>query len=901
MAHYYATPSDYILPHTTTRHNIVFDGDLISGAVRLHFDYMGQLIEDPLTGPDTAAGARQFPLVPWQWGGNVVGISGNKAFITGVGASPVPAENIYSPPLSRPDIDASVTVSGPKIAGLIFRGNASLGWRVFANFVTGKVVAQLRSASLTFETPAFIGGNVTPGSSVRLRVVTKGSTISIYQDSTLLTQFTSTSYQDKGNVQLFSSTESVNTPTLGGIDTNARFSDFRIEALNPPAANTWLLRNIDGDIIAHGDVSTNLLGYIDIPDSVLRQPNGLGPYGWYHFSLHGPDRKDGKYGAAYGNCNIVRLPTRSGFAANPPRTAKNFSQAAWDSQARCVFGVGPTRLDLTVENADVVTTNAQALLDAQYLKTNYVDLAYPSRPRHIIGHFSRGTTGKEARVTQVVENFKAYVDAWEPKNEPDLDSDATTFGGTVMPAFRAAVKAADPDGLVLGPNQVNYKASLRWWTAAFANAGGLDTLDGFSTHAYNCTLGSIASARANIKDLVDWLEGRGFTKDRWQTEQGADTVYGNAYSPRPMARWWFLKVIASEILGLCPIERYVSWYDAEHGFSQVAHWTVSKNGCEPFLPMIRNAIAEIGDRTIVESFDFGKADVMYLGGRWRGNDGSETVMVLAQSHATQPVHFRVTGATSLERVDPFGNVSTLPTSGNLATVVPYEFPTWIRVPAGVTVDFIESDWQFGNQITATSSTSSSSAALRLNLLANGVTEDEYTRGSLPFTDSSAKFPQILTINVTPSTVDRVIVYGVYDINQFTAFTDFDVDVTVDGSTWKRVARVQPGPKRSYLYTTDMFSSNALLVSFWKAPYCWDFKMPGGPLAGVRAARITVRAVSYAMFEKPELVTAVWGETGYETWWRQVYIRDVIILGPPATRPKTAVEKRRQRRRVTIRR
>lgn len=39
---------------------------------------------------------------------------------------------------------------------------------------------------------------------------------------------------------------------------------------------------------------------------------------------------------------------------------------------------------------------------------------------------------------------------------------------------------------------------------------------------------------------------------------------------------------------------------------------------------------------------------------------------------------------------------------------------------------------------------------------------------------------------------------------------------------------------------------------------------------------------------------------YHPYWRKLMIRDVVILGPPATRPLTKPERRRRRMRVTMR-
>lgn len=900
MPHNYSPPSDYVTCHTAQRANLVADADLVGGATRVWFDYAGQDYADTFSSGDAAEGQRYLERGPIYW--TNVGVSSGRAYTSVVSTLAVAPFNAFK----RADVDLSFSVSATRIAGICIRGQSeNNGWFIGANFTTGKVFAAFRSQFAGgFAAPAWESAAIlTPGSTVTIRVVASGPNFTIYANGQV-GSFTSTDMQTEGIIYLRSSTSTTATPNLT-FDSTARWDNFSMAASTQVPATSYMLRNLDGDVLASGQLNQSV-GYIDIPDSILRW-RGLGPYGWYRITLHGPNR-GGNYGTSYGGCHFVRYPTRAGMLANAARTVALGSSTGWDPRIRSMFAIGPTRLALNCTASNLTTANATSLADAQFLKANYVDAGHASRPRHIIGHFNNGTVGYEANVTTVVSMFKDYVDAWEPRNEPNLNTTAADFV-TEQAAFKAAVKAGDPNAIVLGPNPVSFVGdTTRSWLWTFLGNGGKNHIDALSVHSYNAQNGSIATTRASLAELRSVLSDHGISNiNVWQTEQGADTTYGYVYQSYSAARWWVSKVVTAEVVGLYPIERNSSWYDVEHGYGSVAHYLLSEAGPEAALPMLGTAVAEIGNRTLTSELDFGAAKIMYCGGVWSGADGSKTIMVLADSDVTQPIRFRVSGASTITAVDSFGNTSTLTPSGEVLTVTPTEFPTWLRIPNGVTCTFVATDWQFGSQLTVASPTSSRASAVNVNRVADGTAQDPYAQGTDPFYDFSGNFPHTVTMPLSSATVDRVIVYGMYNINDRSQLTDFDVHYTTDNATWTLVATVKPERSTSVEFTSSNGDLGCVFETHYRGRQCWDFKLPTGPVAGVKAIRITVRDVSYGMYEDPRHVVKTFGNegwsgaaTGREPQWRRLYIRDVVILGPPTTRPLTTQEKRRQRRRLSFR-
>lgn len=112
---------------------------------------------------------------------------------------------------------------------------------------------------------------------------------------------------------------------------------------NKSTATSYTLRNYDGFVLATGAVSGTTL---DIPDSTLSWRGG-GPYGWYRLYLFGPDRSDGQWGTAYGDCTFYRVKDSSLFPANPS-TAVTTTTAGYDEIARGVMGLGPLRIDSSI-------------------------------------------------------------------------------------------------------------------------------------------------------------------------------------------------------------------------------------------------------------------------------------------------------------------------------------------------------------------------------------------------------------------------------------------------------------------------------------------------------------------------------------------------------------------------
>ena len=81
---------------------------------------------------------------------------------------------------------------------------------------------------------------------------------------------------------------------------------------------------------------------------------------------------------------------------------------------------------------------------------------------------------------QAVERFKGKVKYWEVFNEPNLQMGPDKYVA-VLAETSKAIKAADPDAIVLGPTCCGI--NLKWY-AKFYEAGGGKLCDVVSMHDY---------------------------------------------------------------------------------------------------------------------------------------------------------------------------------------------------------------------------------------------------------------------------------------------------------------------------------------------------------------------------------------------------------------------------------
>lgn len=903
--HGYPKPVDYVFVDTQTRTNLVFDSDTIGGATRIYLAYDGGPFSDSFHRPDGALslsrldrGVRLGVRQQWSQGyppsPNYTIVNNVARCMNSIGGT----SGLQSFALRPDNLDVSVTVSTTSRATILFRSSETrsyLGAKIdaIAGHVYGTVgVNDFDNIVVTGPSP------VVAGTTYTLRGTLNGSTFTVYLDGVLQGSFTDTTVPNT-QFSLGIWTDNVNT----------RFYGLNVTKATNPVANHYEVRNYDGDIVASGALADD---HIDIPDTVLRW-RGNGPYGWYRVYLTGPDHSDNQWQTAYGDCSFYRVRTDANFAANLPRATPSATGADDDEIARCVMVPTVTRISISSATTGTpATNNAGALVEAQYLKANWADLAYPTRPRTVIGAFGNGTQGIASTITATVALLKNYIKTWEPRNEPDYDpriiggaNGAERYISNEFDYFRNAVKAGDPTARVIGPGPVEWQNVSQaggqgfvpvgqpwahlWWIQEFLQAamtrGGTAYLDGVSAHCYNLFNGDLNHGRKNLSDLMGVVAGTGYPGPVYQTEQGYEWLSHGWERPRHAARWTVLQWFLCELYGLL-VENNFYWYDNSHGFDAVPMWWIDPlQGPGPQVLPLRVMAAEIADRLLVSQFDFGvTGNQLYAGGTWSRADGSKTVGLMAASAGAQNVVLSVVGVTTLTCVDTWGNTFTLGAPGGLASFPISEMPQWIRCPNGVTVTPVTVNYGTNFALAATPSATGSQA--RLSALNNGLIENHFY-GDPPawyeYQDESGVLPQTITLDFGGTvSANRIIVHAFPPWQVNTTLTDFDID-TFDGVTWTTRLNHPAPPVQTFLFTSI---GRCIYESFWDEQSVFDVSFPN---ASITKVRLVIRKTSYHDTDHPTLLTDIYGlDPNSEMRW--IRIQDIQVFGvgsivippPPST-------------------
>lgn len=155
-------------------------------------------------------------------------------------------------------------------------------------------------------------------------------------------------------------------------------------------------------------------------------------------------------------------------------------------------------------------------------------------------------------VSALVARYKGYVKHWGVWNEPDSPlflADRSAYRDIARQA-RRAIKSADPDALVLGP-EVSEGALDDGWFAEIMSEWGFETFDVVTVHIY-----SVKFADKMDRLVKPWT----FGKPVWLTEAGRSAIQGNALSEElqrqylwialqafEARRWWWTKIFFYEL------------------------------------------------------------------------------------------------------------------------------------------------------------------------------------------------------------------------------------------------------------------------------------------------------------------------------------------------------------------
>lgn len=519
------------------------DADVVGGKVRVFLGYEGgpsreffnredgAPLFDPFQNiPDTSVPINSSPFTEIYWyqsndGTYNIFCNGGRGYGVNPGDRMILANH-------RSDVDCSIDVVAPSSgqAGLLLRASGFNGIyydSAVLDMSVNRIVLRLltnpsgdQGIVLTGTTP------IAAGTQYTIRATVTGNVYDLYVNG-----------NHEGSHTLTAGPQRENAANLahGFIwDVGSSFANWVIaKSSNPRAGLIARVLNYDGDT-----VWTSLLSdlpdpsIVSIPDSVLTQRDGRGPYGWYRLKITGPDHgadsggDPGGWGDAYGDTSFARISNSSLPARPPRRHYPGGSEVSNHPPLDGIMGYGAGRIVIDDASADpsIVLNDATFAVRLSRTQTTNLDGSNPTNPsRHYIA-FTNGTYGLEANVTTIVAGFLArgYSCAWETRNEPNgywgvtYQRGIDFFNGEWFPFYQAVV-AGDPHAVVLGPAIVTYNHEaqsifLDGFVAAWV-AAGRPARTGWSFHPYNMYNGDLTMIRGNLARLLTTVTPAGEPAD----------------------------------------------------------------------------------------------------------------------------------------------------------------------------------------------------------------------------------------------------------------------------------------------------------------------------------------------------------------------------------------------------
>jgi hypothetical protein len=333
--------------------------------------------------------------------------------------------------------------------------------------------------------------------------------------------------------------------------------------LSKTGATAYTVRDYYGTLVASGAVTGTT-----VP---VAAPTGGWSRGWYRLYLTGPT-SDTLFGLAYGSTNFVILNSDTRF---PTVTAT--TPTGGENRDLALLGMGTSRL--TVGDVNNPTTGADtiAVCTADVTLSNTVWTVGSGSPyydatrtRLLWANFPNGTSNA-ANVTSVVSQlYTAGITRFEgPTNEPTLNAALVTS----MQNFYTAVKAANPNAVVIGPTPVQISAAAGGGLEQFLAAGGGNYIDEWAVHAYNSqTAGDLNLGRTQLGRVQDHArQVRAVRQDDLADRVDPRVLQRlRRLSPR-RSRVPLLMTLQCEQHGV-PRERNNYWYDWSHGFWSYPSW-----------------------------------------------------------------------------------------------------------------------------------------------------------------------------------------------------------------------------------------------------------------------------------------------------------------------------------------
>ncbi len=611
--------------------------------------------------------------------------------------------------------------------------------------------------------------------------------------------------------------------------------------------------------------------------------------GWYKLYLHGASSQ-APWDDSLAGTMFVIFRRNANFPANPsPALPNNSGVFDGDEVMRGVAGMGPQRhvvSDASKPDEAIAQLETSIAQDRQYY------LPYdPARKRALLVAFPNGTQNADG-VRKIVEHFKNDVRYWEARNEPNFGAGGADFVNNELKPFYRIVKGVDPSLKVLGPGVVTIGPYGLNWIEDFLKAGGGNSIDAFSFHAYNNVNGDLALTRKSLDALTALLTKYGLGSiEKWQTEQGYMAACYGAYQPRLQGRWTMLQMMAYEQYGI-PKEHNHLWYDRSHGFWGMPTWWMNEDGpysagsLNPAAPLVRVWSEELYGTNFAQGYDFGPTlNKAYLGSLFTGL-GKQVAVFMSAGGTDGQVTLQVSGGASLHLVSAFGVESDLPVANGQAVLPVPELPVYVELAPGQTIQVVPTDW--GPNLALAPGTVASASGTGaypgdptvpndIGKVINGALENWYWgqgKGDHPWMDDTPT-GQPAWVQITlpaPTLVNHVMVYAGVPWQADGSLLDYELQYDSNGQ-WVTLSHVQEPANVVKAYTQPVHTT---ADSFYSDRNVFTHAFPD---VLTQKLRLLVHDMTWGGGANADIVAA-----GGQTGPHQIELREVEVYHSGASAP-----------------
>lgn len=651
------------------------------------------------------------------------------------------------------------------------------------------------------------------------------------------------------------------------------------------AATTWFIRNYYGTTVASGTLSGSTL--------TLSGPLGLG---WYKLYFQRATAAASPWLTAGGELFFCVVRSGTSVLARPAastlRTPADGDPRieGMDYPLRGVMGLGPHRHSVYLDDTWYASSKQAQDSGAPYAATNWqTDSARPLRQMTAFPETTGGSapTGTQTtRITSVVQSGVTNgVTYFEGRNEPPVNTVYSAYYPELQ-AYANTVHAASASALVMGPCPIfvhtgqgsNNGAA---WIDGLLGLGGGNYIDVFSFHNYNS--GDLPSMRKSMDNLVAVLTAHGQqNKPRYNTEFGSRfaAVYGS-WEHRLQTQKVMFELHMNEQYKI-PKEQSSYFYDWSHGFWSFPSWFISnetERNPHPLVATARVWSEELFGKNFAAKLDFGTVENdHFIGSRFDHPSNGTKLVVLQSDGRAGDVSLLITGATSVQWVDAWGNLYTeVANSAGLVTLNVDTLPLYVRLPSGVTA--VPEIVNYGVEVVraqtfsvATANTNTDTAVRGINgVIGTSDTTDE-TNMIYHGVEGTAP-PSWFEVDLPFQTrIDTVIVHCPQPWQHDSALLAFEVQ-TWNGLSW--VTQVGASePTRTYQWTSTKSCGGCFTDSFWSRRNIWVIRF----LAPVATTKFRIYATDYsygggATVDTTNGAGLAGGDTG-QTSPRHISIRQV---------------------------